>query len=126
MRQCGHCERAVCSSSTSEELLHRHGIFHLRPGVSTPNDVADHLAARTTARRLPPVAMTVRRTLRHDLDDWEHQVHAWTWPYTADQMRTACADIRAWAVEQAWPLDREVPLERTIQWWAFERTHFTS
>ena len=102
-----------------EQLLQRHGVHHLRPGVSRADEVAEYLAERTTLRRLPPVFMTVQRTLRQDLDEWESQIHAWTWPYSADQMRAACDDIREWASKQGQSLDAVAELERTIQWWAF-------
>jgi len=109
-------------SGACEERAARHGVFAVRPGVTDPGEVVRHLAGRATVRRLAPVAMTVRRSLRQDLDEWEGQVHAWMWPYSADQMRAACDDIRTWAGEQGWPLDRPVELSRIIQWWAFDRT----
>jgi ubiquinone/menaquinone biosynthesis C-methylase UbiE len=107
-------------SGPSRELMRRRRIEHLRPGVSDRSDVADHLAGRASARALPPVAMTVRRSLRQDLDDWQRQIHAWTWAYSPGDMRAACLDIRDWAAGHGWPLDREVELERSIQWWAFQ------
>jgi ubiquinone/menaquinone biosynthesis C-methylase UbiE len=107
-------------TDSSEELLRRHGVFHIRPGVSAPQDVAAQLRDQATVRPLRPLGMTVLRSLQQDLDELEHQIHAWTWPYDADQMRAACHDVVAWAANQRWPLDREVELQRTIQWWAFE------
>jgi len=65
--------------------------------------------------------MTARRSLAQDLDEWERQIHAWTWPYTARQMQAACDEVRTWAVDQSWDLDEEFELERDVQWWAFER-----
>jgi ubiquinone/menaquinone biosynthesis C-methylase UbiE len=107
-------------SGSSRELMHRRGIYHVRPGISDPIAVRDYLGRRASARELPPVRMTVRRTLRQDLDAWERQIHAWTWPYSPGNMRAACLDIRDWAAGHGWPLDREVELNRVIQWWAFE------
>jgi ubiquinone/menaquinone biosynthesis C-methylase UbiE len=104
------------------ERLQRHGVFHIRPGVSAPEDVAAHLAQQVRARPLRPVAVSFRRSLGQDLHDWERQIHAWTWPYPLDQMREACADIRAWAAERNWLLDQDFDLERKIQWWVFDRT----
>jgi hypothetical protein len=108
-------------SDPSKERLRSHGVRRIRPGVSDPDQVARHLADRASIRRLAPVSMTVRRSLRQDLDDWERQIYAWTWPYTAEQMSAACADVRAWAGDRGWPLDETVERERIIQWWVFER-----
>ena len=105
----------------SERIMRGHGVVHDRPGVSEPSEVADYLAGRMTLRSLRPVTTIVRRTLRQDLNEWEHQIHAWTWPYSAEQMRGACASVRAWAVDAPWPLDEVAELERTIQWWSFSR-----
>lgn len=107
-------------SGPSRELMRRRRIFHIRPGVSDPFDVAGHLAGRASVRALPPVVMTVRRSLRQDLDNWQRQLHAWTWPYSPGDMRAACLDIRDWAAGHGWPLDREVELERAIRWWVFQ------
>jgi SAM-dependent methyltransferase len=105
----------------AKRALNENGVFHIRPGVSSHADVSDYLGKGSAARPLPEVRMTVQRSLAQDLDDWERQLHAWTWPYPAEQMRQACARVRAWAGSQDWPLDRTVELERTIQWWAFQR-----
>jgi NAD(P)-dependent dehydrogenase (short-subunit alcohol dehydrogenase family) len=102
--------------------LNESGVFHIRPGVSSHADVSDYLGERCAARPLPEVRMTVQRSLAQDLDEWERQLHAWTWPYPSGQMRRACAQVRAWSGSQGWPLDRTVELERVIQWWAFRRT----
>ena len=107
-------------SEPVQEIMHRHGIRHTRPGASAPGDVAGHLARLASPRPLTPVAMTIRRSLGQDLDRWEGQIDAWTWPYTADQMREACAAVRGWAAAGRWPLDREVELSPAVQWWAFE------
>lgn len=109
-----------------QELLNRRGIYLVRPGVSDPDAVAAHLGEPASVRPLPPVTMTVRRSLSQDLDEWEGQMHAWTWPYTREQLRAGCADIRAWAAGDSWPLDQEFELERTIQWWVFERPAITA
>jgi ubiquinone/menaquinone biosynthesis C-methylase UbiE len=107
-------------SGPAHELMKRRRIVHVRPGVSDPLAVGDHLGWRASARKLPPVTMTVRRSLRQDLDNWERQIHAWTWPYSPGDMRAACRDIQDWAAGHGWPLGREVELNRVIQWWAFE------
>jgi SAM-dependent methyltransferase len=107
-------------SGPSQELMDRRRIYRVRPGVSDPGAVGDHLAGRAAVRPLPPVPLTVRRSLRQDLDAWERQIHAWTWQYSPGSMRAACADIRDWAAGHGWPLDRVVVLDRVIQWWAFE------
>jgi SAM-dependent methyltransferase len=101
--------------------LNENGVFHIRPGVSSHADVGDHLGKRCRARPLPEVRMTVQRSLAQDLEEWERQLHAWTWPYPAEQMERACAQVRAWAGSEGWPLDRVVKLERVIQWWAYQR-----
>jgi SAM-dependent methyltransferase len=108
------------------ELLNRRGIFLVRPGVSDPDAVAAQLGEQVPVRPLAPLTMTFRQTLNQDLDEWERQMHAWTWPYTPEQLRAACADIRAWAADDNWPLDQEFELERTIQWWVFERPTITA
>lgn len=107
-------------SGPAHELMKRRRIVHLRPGVSDPLAVGDYLGWRASMRELPPVEMTVRRSLRQDLLDWERQIHAWTWPYSPGDMRAVCRDIQDWAAGHGWPLDREVELNRVIQWWAFE------
>lgn len=108
-------------SGPSAAVMERHGISHDRPGATAPDSIAAYLAGGARPRPLPPVTMTISRSLGQDLDRWERQVDAWTWPYTAGQMRQACADLRAWAAAHRWPLDREVAASRVIQWWAFER-----
>jgi ubiquinone/menaquinone biosynthesis C-methylase UbiE len=108
-------------SDASAERLHRHGVYRIRPGVSDPDQVVRHLADRMSVRRLPPVSMTLSRSLRQELDEWESQIYAWTWPYAREQMRAACADVREWASSEGWPLDETFERERTIQWWIFER-----
>jgi SAM-dependent methyltransferase len=107
-------------SAPTEEVFRRRGIVRHRPGVSTPDEVSDHLGSPSAVRRLPALTVTVRRTLRLDLDEWERQIHSWTWAYTAEQMSEGCDDVRAWAAGEGWPLDREVELERSVQWWAFD------
>jgi SAM-dependent methyltransferase len=104
----------------SEQLMNRLGVSTLRPGTSRADDIAAHLGDRVRVRRLRPVVMTVRRTLAQDLDEWERQLHAWTWPYSQEKMREVSSEVRAWAQAEGWPLDRQVELERTIQWWVFE------
>jgi SAM-dependent methyltransferase len=107
-------------SGSCQEVLHRHGIAHHRPGVSAPEGVAGHLGGSARVRPLPRVTVPFRRSLGQDLAAWERQTDAWTWPYSPEQMRAACADIRAWAAGHDWPLDREAELSRVIRWWAFE------
>jgi ubiquinone/menaquinone biosynthesis C-methylase UbiE len=108
-------------SAASADVLRRHGILRGQAGAGGPDDVAGHLAQRATVRPLPPAALTMRRSLGQDLDEWERQIHSWTWPYSPRRLREACDDVRAWAAARRWPLDREVKLERVIQWWAFEQ-----
>jgi ubiquinone/menaquinone biosynthesis C-methylase UbiE len=106
-------------SAQSKRLLRHHGVVEIRPGVSVPDEVAGYLGGRASLRRLPGVTMAVRRSLRQDLEEWENQIHAWTWRYSAQQMREASAAVRAWASDHAANLDEEVELERSIQWWCF-------
>jgi len=110
-------------SSLTLALFEAHGIRHVRPGVSGPEPLAQYLGARVALRPLPPIEMKSRRSLQQDLADWERQIHAWTWPYPADQMRRACQAIRDRALQQGWSIDAAVELTRTIQWWAFDLTH---
>jgi SAM-dependent methyltransferase len=104
----------------AEHLMHRLGVSHVRPGTSSPHELADYLGHGTEVRPLPPVVMITERTLAQDLEEWEHQVHAWTWPYSVAKMREVCTEMRAWAASDGWPLDRLVQLERTIQWWVMQ------
>jgi ubiquinone/menaquinone biosynthesis C-methylase UbiE len=108
-------------SDFTEELLHGHGVFRIRPGVSAPEDVTHRLGDRATVRPLPPLDTVDRRSLGQDLRECEDQIQSWTWRYSADQLGAACTEIRGWAVDHGWSLDREVELGRTIQWWAFDR-----
>ena len=103
--------------------MEKHGISRTRPGVTVPERVSEYLGERATLKRLPPVHLTAERSLSLDLEEWEGQLHAWTWPYPSEQMRAACGAIRAWAATSGWPLERVVQLQRTIQWWAFQRNH---
>jgi ubiquinone/menaquinone biosynthesis C-methylase UbiE len=102
------------------EILARHGVFRIRPGVSNPAPVIDYLGTRATCRALRPVQFTAEAKLADDLDAWENQVLAWTWPYTSAQMRSACDDIRAFAGTLYWTIDAKVRLEEAIQWWVFD------
>jgi SAM-dependent methyltransferase len=104
----------------AEAVLREHGVVRVRPGMSVPGPVGEHLSDRSRARPLAPLTMWVSRTLAQDLSEWEGQIHSWTWSAEPAQMAAACAGIRRWASENGWPLDREVGLERTIQWWAFD------
>jgi ubiquinone/menaquinone biosynthesis C-methylase UbiE len=107
-------------SKAAGAIFRNHGIDHSRPGVSDPRKVAAHMAGRAKLRPLKPVTMSAQRTLAKDLDEWEHQIHSWTWPYSPEQMAAACNDVRAWAETHRLPLDAEVELTRVIQWWAFD------
>jgi SAM-dependent methyltransferase len=106
----------------ARQILERHGIARLRPGVSDPGSVEAALADRASLRPLAPVTMRSPRSPAMDLDEWERQLHAWTWPYSAAQMAAACADIRAFLAGQGWDLEEEADLQRVIQWWAFDLT----
>jgi ubiquinone/menaquinone biosynthesis C-methylase UbiE len=108
-------------SKPTEQVLARLGVSTVRPGTSRPEDVAHYLGDGAQVRPLSPVVMTVQRSLAQDVDEWERQVHAWTWPYSEEKMREVGAEVRAWATSDGWPLDRTVDLERTIQWWVFEQ-----
>jgi SAM-dependent methyltransferase len=103
-------------------VLQEIGIVRLRPGLSVPGPLADHLEGRARARALAPLTLIVERTLAQDLDDWEARRHSWTWPLSDAQITAAVARVRQWASDTGWPLDRRVALERTIQWWAFDIT----
>jgi ubiquinone/menaquinone biosynthesis C-methylase UbiE len=104
----------------SHSVFEAHGIGHVRPGVSDPEPVLEYLGPRASLRTLPAVEITVHRSPRQDIDDWERQIHAWTWPYDAGQMRAACRALRARVAEEGWLMDTQVELTNTIQWWAFD------
>jgi ubiquinone/menaquinone biosynthesis C-methylase UbiE len=84
-------------SKPAGQVLDRLGVSTVRPGTSHPDDVATYLGHRAKVRPLAPVVMTVQRTLAQDLDEWERQLHAWTWPYSKDKMREVSGQVRAWA-----------------------------
>jgi ubiquinone/menaquinone biosynthesis C-methylase UbiE len=102
------------------EILGRHGVFRNRPGVTSSQPLTDYLSARATRRALPPIQFSEESTLADNLDVWENQILAWTWPYTPEQMRAACEEIRGAASGLGWDLDEKVQLEAVIQWWAFD------
>lgn len=106
-------------SQAVRESLRRHGITRDRRAV-TAEAVTRYLRGRVSARPLPPVRVTVRWSLGQTVADMERQIFSWTWPYTAEQMRAVCADIRAWAASENVPLDAEHEVEDVIQWWAFD------
>lgn len=97
------------------------GVHHLRPGVSVARHVADHVGGRATARQLEPIVMSNRRSLAEDLDQWERQLHSWTWQYPADQMAAACDAVRRWAASEGFVLEDKVELDYVISWWAFDK-----
>jgi ubiquinone/menaquinone biosynthesis C-methylase UbiE len=102
------------------EILARHGVFPRRPGVSGPDLVADHLEGQVQQRTLPAIRFTIEASLAEDLEEWQNQILAWTWAYTAEQMQGACDEIRDAAASLGWALDQRVPIKETIQWWAFD------
>jgi ubiquinone/menaquinone biosynthesis C-methylase UbiE len=106
----------------TQQLFRRRDIVRVRPGVSEPGEVSEYLGDRARTRSLPRLRMVVRRSLGQDIDAWERQLHSWTWPYRAEDIRAVGKDIRAYAEKEGWPLDEEVGIERDIQWWAFDRT----
>jgi ubiquinone/menaquinone biosynthesis C-methylase UbiE len=107
-------------SPGAHEVLARHGVAKVRPGVSDADKVSRHLGDRVTMRRLAPITLSVPRTFGEDITGWERQIYSWTWSYPAETMTEAVADVRAWAADNDWPLDREIAIDRTIQWWAFD------
>lgn len=52
--------------------------------------------------------------------EWAAQLHAWTWPYSPEQMAAVCEDVRRWALAEGVRLDEEVELLRVVQWWALD------
>lgn len=102
------------------ESLRSHALARVRPGVAVPEEVARYLGARATARQLPPVTVRRTQTLRHTLDSLEGQLFSWSWPYTAEQVRAAGADVRAWADRENVPLDAEFEVVDDLTWWAFD------
>jgi SAM-dependent methyltransferase len=105
----------------ARKVLHRHGIEHLRPGVSEPDALVNELHQLVSVRRLRPVEMVEHRSVAGDVFEWERQIQSWTWPYSPAQMKKACTAVRDWATRAGWSLEREIEVRRTIQWWAFDR-----
>ena len=113
----GHAESPW--DAAAMEAMGRHGVARIRPGLTAHEDLLAHVGPRALPRRLKPLEVTVRRSLAADIADWRRQIHAWTWPYGADQMDAACAEVEAWARSTGWPLDEETDVTGVIQWWAF-------
>lgn len=107
-------------SEDCAEVLARHGVSRIRPGVSSPEPVSRYLGPRARRRALRPVRFSEEASLVEDLEMWENQLLAWTWPYSPSQMRGACDEIRAVAASRGWAMDAKVRLEAVIQWWAFD------
>jgi SAM-dependent methyltransferase len=107
-------------SVSTDAVLAEHGVVRVRPGMSDPGPVAQHLTGRAVARPLAPLTMTVTRSLGQDLADTRDQLHSWTWSASPEQITAGCDALRTWASENGWPLDRRVDLARTVQWWAFD------
>ena len=107
-------------SADCGEILERHGILSVRPGVSSPNPVIEYLAGRASPRTLRPIHFTVTASLAEDLEEWENQIRAWTWDYAPEQMRRACDEIRATAVSLGTDIHEKVSIQELIQWWAFD------
>jgi ubiquinone/menaquinone biosynthesis C-methylase UbiE len=104
------------------EILAKHGMSTARTGLTSAEDLVSALGNRARARPLEGVRMTIRRSLAQDLDDWQHQIHSWTWPYSAERIAAACVDVRQWGADHEWPLEQPVERERMVQWWAFDLT----
>lgn len=107
-------------SEACDQILKGQGVLRTRPGVSSPNQVAEYLAERAPRRALPAIQFTVQATLAEDLQAWENQMLAWTWTYTPEQMHQACDQIRATAVRVGWDIHEKVLIHDSVQWWAFE------
>jgi ubiquinone/menaquinone biosynthesis C-methylase UbiE len=103
-----------------QQAAKRHGITRIDRGARDPQQIADYLAGRATARRLPEVKVTELRTLGTTLLRLEGQVYSWTWPYPRDQVLGLGTEIRTWAAQEGVSLEQEHPVESTLEWWAFE------
>lgn len=117
----GGTPRAPWNEWSVEQYRH-HGIVRSRPGVSEPSQVSDYLGERARARQLAPVELVICRSLGQDLDECERQIQSWTWPFSADQMRSASAALRTRARAEGRALDEQVEIAGVIQWWAFDRS----
>jgi SAM-dependent methyltransferase len=98
----------------------RHGIVRTSRGARDSRQIADHLAGRATARRLPEVRVAELRTLGTTLHHLEGQVYSWTWPYPREQVLGLGTEIRTWAAQEGVSLEQEHLVESTLEWWAFE------
>jgi ubiquinone/menaquinone biosynthesis C-methylase UbiE len=107
-------------SDDFDAILEGHGVPRLRPGVSSPDLVAGYLAERARRRALPPIHFTEETSVAEDLEEWENQILSWTWPYTPEQMSSACDEIRATAGSLGWAIHCKVRVQALIQWWAFD------
>ncbi|HMC40710.1 MAG TPA: class I SAM-dependent methyltransferase [Acidimicrobiales bacterium] len=107
-------------SDGCDEILRQHGVFRTRPGVFDPEPVAGYLGGRARMRALPAIHFDVETSLGEDLDEWERQILAWTWPYPAAQIAAACRAIRAAAGSRGWAVDEQVRARAVVQWWAFD------
>jgi ubiquinone/menaquinone biosynthesis C-methylase UbiE len=102
------------------QAAERHGVVRTSRGARDPQQVADYLAGRATARRLPEVRVSELRTLGTTLRHLEGQVFSWTWPYSREQVLALGSEIRSWAAQEGVRLDEEHPVETGLEWWAFE------
>ncbi len=107
-------------SEGCDEILQRHGVVRARPGVTGPDPVARHLAGGARLRTLPTIGFTVETSLAEELEAWESQILAWTWPYDPEQIRAACGEIRAVASPRGWDIEERVRVPAQVQWWAFD------
>jgi ubiquinone/menaquinone biosynthesis C-methylase UbiE len=103
-----------------QEALRRHGLSRYRYGARGAGEVIAYLGDRIRVRDLPAISVARTRTLRDRVERLENQIESSTWRYTAEQMRAAGSDIRAWAAREGISLDEEVPLTGTITWHAFD------
>lgn len=102
----------------ADDTFDRFGLHRNRPGITDVEPLAAYLGRRALLRRLPAIKVHVRRSLEQDLQDWEQQVHSWTWGYDAAVMSEACAAIRAEATRRRLP--RVAEFDHAIQWWGFD------
>jgi SAM-dependent methyltransferase len=102
------------------EAARRHGMIGKPFGAQAPAAVTEYLSGRATARELSPVPVRTVWTLGEAIEHVERQLFSWSWPFTAEQVAAAAADMRAWAAEAGLPFETAHETETAVRCWAFD------
>ena len=101
-------------------IFGKHGIEHVRAGITDSQPLSDHYGDRVHKRPLPPISFDTPHTLERDLQLLERQTMSWTWGYSPEQLHAAAEEARERAAPDGLDLDAEVNLTYVMQWWAYD------